>query len=92
MARADQRVPTRWNPNNIPEVVTIQGEEQRALRVDDSATPVSYIGEAPVGSATSAAVWRIKKVDETSGTIVTWADGNSQFDNIWDNRASLTYS
>ena len=52
---------------------------------------IDYVGEAAIGTATSAASWRIKKVDNTSGIIITWA-GTGVFDQVWDNRASLTYS
>lgn len=52
---------------------------------------VDYVGEAAIGTATSAASWRIKKVDGTSGIIITWA-GTGVFDQIWDNYASLSYS
>ena len=67
------------------------GGTQFALRLA-TVGDVDYVGEASIGTATSAASWRIKKVDSTSGTIITWADGNASFDNIWDNRTSLTYS
>jgi len=63
-----------------------------ALQMDDSSTAnVTYVGTASIGSLTSGAVWRIIKIDETSGLSITWADGNDSFDNIWDNRTSLTY-
>lgn len=52
---------------------------------------VDYVGEAAIGTATSSASWRIKKVDSTSGISITWA-GTGTFDQIWDNRASLSYS
>ena len=52
---------------------------------------VDYVGEAVIGTATSAASWRIKKVDSASGIVITWA-GTGVFDQIWDNRASLSYS
>lgn len=58
----------------------------------DAVAPITYIGKAVPGSATSAAVWSIKKIDETSGTFITWASGNANFNQIWDNRASLSYS
>lgn len=61
-------------------------------RLDEVSATVTYIGEATAGSATSSAVWLIKKIDETSGIIVTFADGNTNYDNVWDNRAALTYS
>lgn len=53
---------------------------------------ITYIGKANIGSATSSASWQVKRIDETSGLVAMWADGNSNFDNIWDNRASLSYS
>ena len=52
---------------------------------------VDYVGEASIGTATSAASWRVKKVDSTTGIIIQWA-GTGVFDQIWDNRASLSYS
>lgn len=53
---------------------------------------LTYIGKAVLGSATSSAVWQIKRLDTTSGLSKLWADGNDNFDNIFDNRASLSYS
>lgn len=63
-----------------------------ATRIDEASATVTYIGKADPGTASSAASWQIQKVDTTSGTVITFADGNSNFDNIWDNRASLSYS
>lgn len=61
--------------------------------IDTTTTPnIVYYGRADVGSTTSQAVWRIKRVDTTNGKFETWADGNADFDNVWDNRASLNYS
>ncbi len=66
-----------------------------AFRVDDVTTAsTTYIGEAAVGSATSSAVWRVKKIDESGSPItvaITWA-GTGKFDQIYDNRTSLTYN
>lgn len=52
---------------------------------------VDYIGEAAIGSATSSAVWRVKKIDSTTGITITWA-GTGVFDQVWDNYLTLTYS
>jgi hypothetical protein len=59
---------------------------------DDNADGNSYYGDALPGTATSAAAWSIQRVS-TSGTVVTtvYADGDANYDNIWDNRTSLTY-
>ncbi len=63
-----------------------------ALKFDDSASPVLYLAEGPTGAATSAALWRIMRITTSSGVVIEWADGNDLFDNVWDNRASLSYS
>lgn len=64
-----------------------------AVRWDDTTTDnVVYVGKADIATATSAPLWQIKKIDQTTGGVITWADGNDEFDNIWDNRAALTYS
>ena len=52
---------------------------------------VDYMGEAAIGSITSSAVWRVKKIDSTTGISITWA-GTGTFNQVWDNYASLTYS
>ena len=53
---------------------------------------ILYVGKAAIGSLTSAEVWQIMKVDETSGTIVTYADGDDNYDNEFDEREALSYS
>lgn len=76
-------------------VVSTGGSDvDQTCRIDDTTTADTiYIGKADTGTATSAASWRIKRVQETGGEVITqYADGNSNFDNVWDNRASLSYS
>lgn len=63
---------------------------QYALRYDEGAT-YTYIGEAAAGTAEGSALWRVKRLTNADNTIV-WADGNSNFDNIWTNRAGASYS
>lgn len=75
-----------------------EGSMAYATRIDqapDSTGLTYYKGEAAVGSATSDAVWRIQRItlsDISDDVIIQWADGDSNFNNVWDNRASLTYS
>ncbi len=56
-----------------------------------------YIWEANPWSIWSEAnpIWRIKKLTydvNWNVTILYWADWDTNFNNIWNNRASLTYS
>lgn len=60
--------------------------------LDEASATITYVGEANPGTASSAASWRIKRLDSTSGLLITWADGDSNFDKVWDDRASYTYS
>lgn len=71
---------------------TALGSAGLASRIDDAGSGVTYVGKAPIGSATSSAVWQVFKMVESTGDLtITWADSDDAYDNIWDNRASLTY-
>jgi len=60
------------------------------LRYEDTGT-YTYVGEANAGSLEASAVWRVKRLTNSSNTIV-WADGDTEFDNVWNDRAGLVYS
>jgi poly(3-hydroxybutyrate) depolymerase len=66
---------------------------QRAVVVDAPSSTLSYVGTADPGTLTSSGSWRILRITY-AGTVTTihWADGNDNFDNVWDDRAGLTYS
>lgn len=68
-------------------------EMELKVNVDDASSTVTYVGKAVVTALNSDASWMIKKLT-TSGTVltITYADGNDFFDNVWNDRASLTYS
>ena len=53
-----------------------------------------YKAYADAGSADSAAVWRISKLvlDTDDDLVTTYADGDTDYDNIWTDRLSLSYS
>lgn len=76
--------------NTFSQTNALSESSSLALQVDVVDT-VTYLGEASIGSATSSAVWRIKKIVETGDDVsITYAGG--KFDQVWDNRASLTYA
>lgn len=79
--------------SNITELP--QTDIQYATQIDDvSTTGVTYVGQASIGTSTNSPSWRIKKIDET-GTPITMTvkyTGGGAFNQIWDNRTSLTYS
>lgn len=54
---------------------------------------ITYFAKAAPGTLQADAKWQAMKIDETGGNVVmTWADGDSNFDNIAVDLASLSYS
>lgn len=63
------------------------------IQIDTTDTNNLYVGVSQVGTTTSTATWQIKKIVISGANIsILWADGNQKFDNVWDDRASLSYS
>lgn len=72
---------------------TSEEDTMYAKQIDFVGETVIYKGEALPGSLTSASVWRVRKLTLTGDDVAeTWADGDSNFDNVWDDRVSLSYS
>jgi hypothetical protein len=76
-----------------PQIVLAEDAYKYIVQIDEVSDSVAYYGWAVPGTPTSDSKWRIMK-KSVSGNVTSYlfADGNSKFDNIWDNRASLTYS
>lgn len=54
-----------------------------------------YIGKSYPGALKSDAFWQIYKLTyDTNDTVtdIQWAGGNTNFVNVWNSRASLTYA
>jgi hypothetical protein len=69
-------------------------EEDHELRVDSSGDPTIYIGEARLGASETDPVWQLRKANctDVNNISITWAGGNSLFDNKWSERAIEVYS
>jgi len=62
------------------------------LRIDESNPNVIYKGWALPDSNTNEEKWAIQKISRIDNVIIyEWADGNDNYDNIWDNRYELPY-
>lgn len=63
-------------------------------RSDFVGETIIYRGEAAPGTAESAAVWRIKRIEfAPDGDVTeTWAGGNANFDKAWVDRTTLGYA
>lgn len=77
-----------------PPGASSEEETMYAKQTDFVGDDIIYKGEAAVGSLTSAAAWRIRKLILSSDNDVseTWASGNANFDKVWDDRVSLSYT
>lgn len=62
-----------------------------ALKVTVSGD-ITYIGIAAPGTAQGTAKWQCKKIDTSSGVVITWADGDASFDNTSTDLTALSYS
>lgn len=60
--------------------VSIDESNDITVLYEDGA--ILYVCSAAPCTALDSPKWRVKKVDATTGVIVTWADGNANYDNL----------
>lgn len=64
------------------------GQAQKVTVVGD----LTYVAVAPPGTEQATAGWQAYLVTVSGGTTtITWADGNSNYDNVATNLAGLNY-
>jgi len=83
--------PGAFNTTPLP-VFSAEAALTTLLRDNSGDSNIFYVGKAPSGTVASAAAWQIKRVDETNGIDGEFADADNEFDNVWNNRESLSYS
>lgn len=59
-------------------------------RFDPDMDDPQYMGHARPGTTDADAGWAIRQI--TSNHTIKWADGDSLMNNVWDDRAALTYA
>ena len=74
--------------------ITQEGDEVLSKRINFVGEDIIYKGEAPVGSLDSSSFWRIRKIIIAADGDVTeiWANGNSNYDKVWNDHLTYTYS
>ncbi len=78
---------------NADGTLPVSSAVPQATIIDEASSTVTYIGKAAIGAATGSASWQIQRLTTSGGTItIAWADGDADYDNVWNNRASLSYS
>ena len=78
--------------DSFPTMKTLAESQPKPI-VDVASASVTYRGYAPLGTGTDEAKWKIERDSKTGNVTTTqYADGNMDYDNVWDNRASLSYT
>lgn len=81
-------------PPGIPEDEVPYADRSDLVYDVDGNVTGKYFAQAAPGSASSDPVWRISYTSynaEYDGT-KQWADGDSLFNNVWDDHLSLSYA
>jgi hypothetical protein len=61
--------------------------------IDEVNDSITYIGTAEIGTTSDSPFWQIRKITKTgTQTLVQWAESTDRFSNVWDDRATFTYS
>ena len=87
-------LPTSASTEDTLETISFGGVKfALRLATDVGDSNIDYVGEAVVGSGGEGdAVWRIKKIDSTSGIVIKWVDGDAGLNHTWTGYAGHTYS
>ncbi len=99
MGSQSQNRPFKFGQDNRRELIVRESETAVQAQNDSNGNPI-YYGRAIVGTATSDDKWQIMFLtyDGNQGlTSITWpqnSEGNASinYEFIWDNRATYTYS
>ena len=77
---------------NVLDRLKAELEVQYNKLIDQDGT-FYYIGESLPGTDASEAKWRIKRIEEVGNDYnILWANGTAEFDKVWDDRTTFTYS
>lgn len=77
----------------LVKIISDISEEVAYSELTDVASgTITYKGTAKAGTLTSESQWRVLR-ETISGNVTSteYASGNGNFDNVWDDRAGLTY-
>ena len=73
-----------------PKVAVTLEDDVSPLRFDEVSSSEMYLATGLVAATNSEAKWKIQKITIT-GAITSIKYASNDFDQIWDNRAALTY-
>lgn len=68
------------------------GQLEEATRVDVASSTTTYLGKAAPSTLTSQPLWQVVRLTtDPSGSLIKQYAAGGSYNQIWDNRASLTY-
>ena len=74
------------------QVVKVGEKALYEVKVDTATATITYIGKAAPGTSAGAEEWQILRIDTSVlAADILYADGDTAFDNEWDERAGLSY-
>ena len=74
--------------------ITILSDDRRQIFDYSGGSAIVYIGKAHADSLTSEAKWQIQKLTYSGDNVtnIDFAEGNSGYVHIWDNRSTFDYT
>lgn len=61
------------------------------VRLDENINGYTYIGKAMPGAVEADSVWQIMRMDAASTSFI-FANGSDDFNQVWNDRTTLSYS
>jgi hypothetical protein len=67
-------------------------DKRLTVRLDEVSDTLFYVGKALIGKVNTDANWLIIRYTTVGNVLMSeYANGSENFDQVWNNRASLTY-
>jgi hypothetical protein len=92
-ATSDNQVAIIAQLDDIITLITNDQEEKRlTVRLDQVSDTLFYVGKAEIGRLDSGAQWLIIRYTTVGSVLKSeYANGSEAFDQVWNDRATLTY-
>ena len=92
-ATSDNQVTIIAQLDDVLTALNTDTEDKRlTVRLDEVSDTLFYVGKALIGKVNSDANWLIIRYTTVGNVLMSeYANGSENFDQVWNNRATLTY-
>jgi hypothetical protein len=92
-ATSDNQVTIIAQLDDVLTALNTDTEDKRlTVRLDEVSDTLFYVGKALIGKTNSDANWLIIRYTTVGNVLMSeYANGSEEFDQVWNNRATLTY-